>query len=377
MVLPQMQSAKCFAHSQRRMILPFILAQSPDAWLRTKLGEIQTKNHVPAMAASMVRDDEIVATAVVGDRVAGRASPARLDDRFQIGSIMKVMTATLVGRMVDRGVLKWDTTLAGMFPELRETMRPEYRNVTVDLLLSHLSGMPYQPATPEGVTDAAGGDSLLLRRYEYVKAALKDTSVASPGTKFVYGGGPILVANYLERKLGKPYETLMAEEVFRPLRMTRSGFGNMSSPNRIDGPWEHAWNGTALQPVKPFASFDRESRSCVGRNGYSTAGDMARFARAHLLRSSGYLRPETWAHLQTSVPGGSYGPGLAIEPEAWCGKDVVWHSGSNGKNLAVLLVCRSRRVAWAIMTNAEGPGASAAYGEAERAISDHLKENGR
>lgn len=358
------------------MIAIFTHVQSPNAWLTAKLTEVWEKNHVPAMAASMVVGDAIIATGVVGTRVAGQDAPARLNDRFQIGSIMKVMTATLVGRLVDQGEIRWDTTLAEMFPELKATMRPEYGRVTVDQLLSHMSGMPYQPSTSETVTDAAGGSNLVTRRYEYTKAALKDPPERAPGAKFVYGGGPILVANYLERKLGRPYEALMQGEVFKPLGMSRSGFGNMSSPATVTGPWEHVWDGRALQPVRPFASFDGEARSCVGRNGYSTAEDMGRFARVHLLRPSDYLKPETWNHLQTAIPGSPHGPGWVVTDETWCGKDVIWHNGSNGKNLALLLVCRDRKVGWSVMVNAEGPDAQAAYGEMERAISDYLKGPG-
>ncbi len=358
------------------MVLAVLLFQGPSVWLRAKLEEILAKDHLPAISASMVSGDKIFACAVVGDRVYGKASPARLDDRFQIGSIMKVMTATLVARMVDRGVIRWDSTLEEMFPELRGQMEPQYRAVTVDQLLSHMSGMPYQPTTPEEVTDAAGGDSLSRRRYEYVKAAMKDPPEAPPGTKQIYGGGPILVANCLERKLGTTYESLMQSEVFRPLGMTRSGYGNMSSAGQIDGPWEHSWNGKALQPVRPSFSFDRESRSCVGRNGYSTAEDMARFVLANLKRSSEYLEASMWTHLHTALPGSAHGPGWIVTKDTWCGKDVIWHNGSNGKNLALLSISRDRNVGWAVMINAEGPGAGSAYHELEVAISDYLRERG-
>ncbi|RYG32631.1 class A beta-lactamase-related serine hydrolase [bacterium] len=341
-----------------------------------KLSEVQAAHKVPAISASMVVGKEILSTATVGNRVAGKDLPVHPGDRFQIGSVMKVMTGTLVGRMVDRGEIRWDTTLREMFPELSASMRPEYSEVTVDQLLSHMSGMPYQPSTPEGETDAAGGESLVARRYEYTKAALRDAPEAPPGTKQIYGGGPILVANYLERKLGCPYEVLIAEEVFKPLGMARSGFGNTSSLGRVDGPWEHAWEGNSLQPVAPFSSFEAESRSCVGRNGYSTAEDTARFLRVHLERRSDFLKPETWAHLQTAVSGSSHGPGWVVTPEAWCGKNVLWHNGSNGKNLALLMVCRDRKVGWSIMVNAEGPEANAAYRELEQAFSTYLGEKG-
>jgi hypothetical protein len=45
--------------------------------------------------------------------------------------------ATLAGILVDRGVLRWETTLSQLFPELRTSMRTEYLNVTIEQLLQH------------------------------------------------------------------------------------------------------------------------------------------------------------------------------------------------------------------------------------------------
>jgi CubicO group peptidase (beta-lactamase class C family) len=97
------------------------------------------------------------------------------------------MTATLVGILVEEGVLRWDTTVDEMFPGLRPTTRPAYRDVTVVQLLSHTSGMPYEPKTPESVTDGRAR-TVVGRRHEYVRAALEDPPEAPPGTKFIYGG---------------------------------------------------------------------------------------------------------------------------------------------------------------------------------------------
>lgn len=349
------------------------LAQSPSAFLHAKLQEIQASTGVPALAACMVRDDRPLAWDVVGDRISGRTdAPARLNDRFQIGSIVKTFTGTLVGRMVDRGEVRWDTTLAEMFPELVASMQPVYRKVTVDELMSHTNGMPYQPSTPESVTDERGGASIVARRYEYVKAAVVDPPAAEPGTKVVYGGGPILVASYLERKLGKPYEALMRQEVFDPLGMTRAGFGNASSLGRVDGPWEHTWDGNALHPIEPFASFESETRSCVGRNAYASSADMAAFASAHLRCDPNYLKPETWTHLHTKVHGLEFGPGWAVHPQDWGGQNALTYGGSNGKNDAVIILVGSRHVGWAVMTNCIGPRSDKALDQAQRAISDYL-----
>jgi len=52
------------------------------------------------------------------------------------------MTATLVGRLVEQGLLKWDTTVADVLPDLASAFDPQMKDVTVLHLLSHRAGLP-------------------------------------------------------------------------------------------------------------------------------------------------------------------------------------------------------------------------------------------
>src|SRR5205823_3881074 len=90
----------------------------------------------------VIRNGKIDEVAVSGLRRIGRSGQVRDGDAWLIGSCTKPMTATLIARLVDRGLLAWDTPLSAMLPELAETMRPEYRPVTLVQLLSHQSGLP-------------------------------------------------------------------------------------------------------------------------------------------------------------------------------------------------------------------------------------------
>eukprot|EP01116_Phalansterium_solitarium_P004046 TRINITY_DN1492_c0_g1_i1.p1 TRINITY_DN1492_c0_g1~~TRINITY_DN1492_c0_g1_i1.p1 ORF type:complete len:368 (-),score=93.36 TRINITY_DN1492_c0_g1_i1:323-1426(-) len=253
----------------------------PDpAWLRDKLEVVRRAYGLPALAAAVVLRGRVLAASAVGVRKLGDATVVGRDDCFQIGSIAKPMTATLVALMVDRGLISWDTTMASMFPELLADMQPAYRAVTVEQQLAHVSGMPFEPRTPEHVTDARASDPA-GRRYEYTKAALRDTPVCPPGSRHVYSGGPVIVVSYLERLLGVPYEQLMADLVFKPLGM-HAGFGSMSAQHRVDGPWEHAEAGGVLASVNPDPKFAHQARSPVGRNVHSSIVGMARFAAMHL-----------------------------------------------------------------------------------------------
>lgn len=338
----------------------------PDpGWLRDKLEEVRAKNHLPALAAALVWDGKIVAASAVGVRKWGDPTPVTVNDPFHLGSIMKTMTATLVARMVERGEIGWDTTVDGMFPELIPTMRSEYRKVTVAQLLSHTSGLPYQPTTLENVLDA-GKPVATERRISYVKAALIDPPEVPAGTKQIYGGGHILVAAYLERKLGKPFEELIRNEVFRPLGMSTAGFGDMASPGKVDAPWHHVWQDGFPLPVPPDLAQRVQARSPVGRNGYCSVVDLARFAAAHIAvqrRKSGYLSQATAQRLRTPEPNSAHSVGWVAQPSSWAGGTTLWHNGSIGKNFAVCTIELSKGFASCVVTNIGDGAAPAAADE--------------
>lgn len=330
-------------------------------WLRDALEPIREKHHLPALAAALVVEDKIVAASAVGVRRWGSPPRSRRDDKFHLGSVVKPMTATMIARLVDKGMIRWNSTLSEMFPELATKMNPAYRNVTVVQLLSHCSGMRYEPSTPESVTDARGR-TVQAQRYEYTKAALADPPEAPPGTKVIYGGGPVIVASALERITKKPYEELMREEVFRPLGMTTAGFGAEATPGQVNGTWDHELKGTTPFPVAPDASWARAARAPVGRNVHCSVIDLARFCAIHV-KPRRYLSRKSVAVLHSPVEPVFYAPGWALGNVDWAKGTILWHSGSAGRNHSLAHVVLQERFATAVMTNIDGEGVHAACDE--------------
>lgn len=337
----------------------------PDpAWLRARLLTIRDQHHLPSLAASLVVDGRIVAASAVGVRRWGSPEEVTRDDAYHLGSVAKPITATMVARLVAQGKIRWDTTIAHMFPELVPTMQPAYRQVTVAQLLSHSSGMPYQPSTPESVTDARG-KTVQDRRYEYVKAAVADPPEARPGTKVIYSGGGVIVASALERVTKKSYEELMREQVFEPLKMTAAGFGAQATPGRrdhIDGPWDHELKGGTPVPIEPNAAWAVEARAPVGRNVHCSVIDLARFCAIHLAPGH-YLGSGSIRVLHSPVGHVDYAPGFALSNVDWARGRILWHAGSMGRNHALVHIVPAERFATCVLTNIDGEGVHAACDE--------------
>ena len=85
---------------------------------------------LPALAAAVVQDGKVIASGAVGTRRAGADIPVTINDRFHIGSDTKAMTALLAAMLVEENKLRWDSTVAEVFPELAATMTPGLRGVT-------------------------------------------------------------------------------------------------------------------------------------------------------------------------------------------------------------------------------------------------------
>jgi CubicO group peptidase (beta-lactamase class C family) len=335
---------------------------SDPEWLRAFLERERQAHRLPAIAAAIVLEGKVVAASAVGVRKAG--SPARVtrNDPFHLGSLAKPMSATMFGVLVDQGLLRWDMTMAEMFPELVDAMQPEYRPVTIAQLLSHTSGFPYQPETSEQIIDARA-TMIAGRRYEYVKAAIEDPPAAPPGTKVIDSGGAIVVASAAERLTRQSYEGLIHRLLFKPLGMTHAGFGDMSAHGRIDGPWSHVIRAGAVTPIPPDRSEAVQTRAPFGRNVHCSIIDLARFAALHIHGAQGrsrFLRPETFRRLQTAVPPSNFAPGWAIEHPEWSKGTVLAHNGSNGRNYAVCRVAPAEGFAVCVMTNLGGDEANAA-----------------
>ena len=319
------------------------------AWFIEILSQYSQQFNFPALGASVVLDGKVVATSVVGVRKHGDKTSAEQHDRFHIGSIAKPITVTMLARYIELGFFNWNDTVEKMFPKLVKQAHPDYRKVTIEQLLSHTSGMPYQPTTPESKTDVHGTNTQLNRR-EYVKAALKDNPEAKPGTKYIYGGGQMLVAHYAENLMGMSYEQLIKDEVFKPLKMETARFGPPATPNKIDAPWEHVIENGKIKPIAPDQKEFYQARSPAGRNLVVSLTDLGKLVAEHLKGARGkssYLKTETFKYLHSPVPVSDHGVSWAI----YNGGITLGHSGSTLKNLSYCRIEIKENFAFCVATN--------------------------
>ncbi|MBQ1543424.1 MAG: beta-lactamase family protein [Caulobacteraceae bacterium] len=278
----------------------------------------------PALGAAAQRRGGQTLAWAAGLRRLGGADPVGPADKWHLGSITKSMTATLVGRLVEAGQLKWDDTVGALLGDKAPDMRPEYRAATLRHLASHRSGLPGD--LPDGQLARFPRESADPRedRLAYARMALALPPKGPAGTTYEYANnGYVVLGAIIERRLDKTWEAAIRERLFEPLKLGSAGFG---APDR-EGPGQPSGHTAAADGVlRAFpASGPSDNPAVLGPAGrvHMTLQDLVLYLAAHRDQSP-LLTPDTWRTLHTPPFGGDYAMGWMVQPNG-----VLWHNGSN------------------------------------------------
>lgn len=365
-------------HTRCLMLLTFVggflnivsLCHAQPASLDEFLEAERAKSILPAVAAAVLKDGELFIAGVSGVRKQGTPEKATLQDKWHIGSCTKAMTATVAARLVEKGTLRWETTLAEAFPKLAPRMRKNWQNVTIEQLLSHRAGAPgdlnaqglwgriWQRATLPPREQRAYLASELLTKHEPIHA---------PGTKYEYSNaGYALVGHLIEEKLNQPFEDVLRKQLFEPLKMTAAGFGAPATKQDPAQPWGHTLPWTRVlkigkpQPVPMGLGDDNPAAIGPGGTVHCSIGDLARFAAAHLKGERDghdWLSKQSFQKLHTPPAKDSeYAMGWIALQRDWGDGTVLMHNGSNTMNYSVMWLAPRRNFAVVVCTNVAGEG---------------------
>jgi len=362
------------------LLLCAVRAASAQTSLDALLTPFLGRYALPALAAAAVKDGKVVAVGAVGTRKAGAKMPVTMNDRFHLGSDTKAMTALLAAILVEEGKLRWDSPVAEVFPELAEPMDAALQRVTLERFLSHTSGIPSDNAVFEDLLGKAmlQDGNLDELRYWLVQQWSTQPLESEPGTKFAYANvNYIVVGAMIERVGGKTWEELITERVFSPLGLRSAGLGLQATLGKIDAPLGHVMIGEKTKAFLAGPNGDNPTIIGPAGNAHMSILDFARWAGWNAgegTRGPKLVQPETLKKLHTPVismpeikaaaPGtptrGKYALGWGELAMDWAPESLIYHGGSNQKNLAHIWVEPSRDFAMVVVTNIGGAKADAA-----------------
>ena len=330
-------------------------SRAPGHWQR-RLATLAETHGVPGATLGILRvrpdGDGELTEAAFGVLNTATGVAATTDSLFQIGSITKVWTATVIMQLVDEGRLDLDAPVVDILPELRLANGELTKRVTMRHLLTHTSGID-----GDIFDDTGRGDDCLER---YV-AGLGAAAVNHPlGMTFSYcNTGYVIAGRVIEVLTGQTWDDAMRERLFEPLHLThtctlpdealrhRTAIGHLAEP----GEAPHIARAWGLPRSAGPAGL-----IC------STVADVLAFGRMHLTGGlapdgAAVLSPASVALMQdkhADLPdrytlGDSWGLGWIRYD--WGGQRLVGHDGGTIGQAAFLRVLPEQDLAVCLLTN--------------------------
>ncbi len=322
-------------------------------WIGDRLPGLLEEYDVPAAAVGVLADGDVV------DHAAGLLSmstgvQATTESVFQIGSITKLWTSSLVLQLVDEGKVDLDATIRTYLPEFRIADEDAASAITVRQLLTHTSGF-------EGdiFTDTGTGDDCVEK---YLEVLHDVPQLFPPGTMWSYNNAGFCVLGRLVEVLReKPYDVALRDHLITPLGITHAA----------TSPYEAVLFRAAVGHIEtsPGAGFHPapvwalvRSNVAAGSMFATSARSLLAFARMHLEDGRAHdgtqvLAPGTPALMQShqvDLPylghlGTSWG--LGFERFDQPGGAIVGHDGNTIGQSAFLRLVPDAGVAVTVLTN--------------------------
>jgi len=241
-----------------------------------------------------------------------------VNTKFNLGSMNKMFTSVAIAQLVESGKLSFDDPLGKFMPDFPSKEASE--KIKIKHLLSHTSGLGnYFNRT---FFDAS---RLRFRSVDDFLELTKDEKMAfEPGSRWAYSNtGMLVLGKVIEKVSGQNYFDYIRENIYKKAGMTSSDSYDLEdvNPNLAVG-YEKEYTEKGI--VFGNNIFWHVIRGGPAGGGYSTTGDLFRFANA--LREGKLISAENVKIMTTAKPelnAPDYGYGFIIGTNS----ETFGHSG--------------------------------------------------
>ncbi|MEO9169893.1 MAG: serine hydrolase, partial [Candidatus Baltobacteraceae bacterium] len=186
----------------------------------------------------------------------GNARPLDAQTRFEIGSVSKTFTATLLALAVQAGKLTLSDPLAKYLPKTVRVPAKDGKSITLLELAEQRSGLP---RLPENMSDVAGSDPYAGYSRKDMYAFLNGYSLTrDPGAEYEYSNFGIgVLGQALANAAQTTYSRLLDTRVLDPLRMSATSLATpdaadaspLATGHDVDGNPVAPWHFDAIAPA--------------------------------------------------------------------------------------------------------------------------------
>jgi len=282
-----------------------------------------------------------------GETVKGNGKVPDAGTLFEIGSITKTFTATLLALAVGEGKMKLDDPVNRYLPDSIPPLQYEGKTATIRTLSNHTSGLPRMPENfQQTITNGKDpfGNYTTRDLYHWLHELKLSRA---PGSKFEYSNAAVgLLGTILQKEYGKNYEELLFSFIAGPLKMndTRVNIRKADSARFAagydeKGVYNGPWNLTAA-----FAGAGAIR---------STAQDMLKYAAAEM-GEPGVPGPLAKAMQLTQIQtydgtGSRIGLGWIFIGRG--DNEILFHNGGTGGFRSYLGIDVKRKIAVVVLSN--------------------------
>lgn len=271
------------------------------------------KNNLAAGSVSIIKGDDFLF-----ERSFGHSNIPGIEDNSMsaIGSVTKLFTAVLIGRLIDKGELYFDETIEDYFPDL-----PKSDKITIRHLLEHTGGLG---------DFIIKEDSLCLWLTdpvppgEIMKEINRQGSATEPGSQTRYSNsGYYLLMLIIENKYAKSYHQIVDEVIIKPLNMQNTTFATSANYPAYTLDTRQNWvkiKDLYLPNVKGVGDY------------LSTPSDMIRFMRALY---AGYFVSNKYLEMMKPEENKRFGKGLMWFP--FYEQTLYGHGGNTFATQSILV----------------------------------------
>lgn len=301
--------------AQAQSSVPRDRVEAAIADLEPLVEEAMASTGLPGMAITVVHDDEVIYLRGFGTRLAGEDLPVGPDTVFQMASLSKPMSSTVVAAAVGDRIASWSDPIASHIPGFTLSDPWVGEHVTVGDMFSHRSGLPDHAG--DLLEDLGYDRDYILSRLRY--EPLAPFRISYYYTNFGLTAGGEAVA----RAAGVPWWQLAEELLFDPAGMTQSSYRYADYEAAPDRAIIHAHVDGQFLPL--FQRYPDAEAPAGGLS--STARDMGQWMRLQLalgsldgeqIVASGPLQQTHWPQVRSAEPrepngeAGFYGYGWIV-----------------------------------------------------------------
>src|SRR5215472_1634864 len=209
-------------------VAPSSDVQAVLARMDTYIREVMAKTKVPGLAVAVVYQDKVVFLKGYGVRKVGEPAPVGADPLFEVASVSKPISSTILASLVSTGDVSWDDRIVDLDPGFALSDAAATQQVTIRDMFAHRSGLP--TGAGDVLEDLGYSRPDILSRLRFVPLA-GEFRTTYHYSNFGITEGAIAAA----KKVGKRWEDIANERLYSKIgmRSTSSRFSDYeNNPNK-------------------------------------------------------------------------------------------------------------------------------------------------